>query len=146
MIRICDRAERALAARHAGSGRQVWIERGATSFAYVYDFGDNREHTIRVEAALEGDPAVEYPRFVAGERRGLPEDVGGTDGYFEFVKAATRPQHREHRQVTEWYGGPYDPDNTDEPRIVVELERMARKRTLGMRASEEPGASALTFA
>ncbi len=110
------------------------IDKGVTSFAYIYDFGDNWEHTVLVEAVLDADPALEYPRFLAGERRGPPEDVGGTEGYYEFVKAATRPRHREHRQVLEWYGGPYDPDDIDERRIIVGLESMARKRTLGKAA------------
>jgi hypothetical protein len=110
------------------------IDKGVMSFAYVYDFGDNWEHTIKVEAVADADPAFEYPRFLAGERRGPPEDVGGLDGYLEFVKAATRPRHREHRQVLEWYGGPYDPNDIDVPRIVAGLDRMARKRTLGKAA------------
>jgi hypothetical protein len=110
------------------------IDKGVTSFFYIYDFGDNWEHTVTIEAVAEADPAVEYPRFVAGERRGPPEDVGGTDGYYEFVDAATRPRHREHKRVIEWYGGPYDPDDIDEPKIIAELERMARKRTVGKAA------------
>lgn len=57
---------------------------------YVYDFGDDWEHVIKLEAtAPRGDTA---PRAVCldGRRDGSPEDCGGVDGY-EQVSAATDP-------------------------------------------------------
>lgn len=45
------------------------VVRGITTFNYTYDFGDDWRHSITVEAVTDADPAVEYPRFVDGDRR-----------------------------------------------------------------------------
>ncbi|WP_376766658.1 IS1096 element passenger TnpR family protein [Rhizobium leguminosarum] len=49
------------------------IERGIATFSNTYDFGDNWRHTITVEAVEDGNPSIEYPRFIDGERRAPPE-------------------------------------------------------------------------
>lgn len=110
------------------------IERGVASLTYTYDFGDDWQHRIEVEAIEAADPAAEYPRFVAGERRAPPEDIGGVLGYEEFVWAMARPRHREHAAMVRWYGGPYDPDDIGEAEIVVGVAKLARRRTLGKAA------------
>nr|WP_241212621.1 plasmid pRiA4b ORF-3 family protein [Sphingomonas sp. ABOLG] len=61
-----------------------------------------------------GEPDVKYPRFVAGERRCPPEDVGCLPGYEMFLKAMGDPTHEEHDRLRDWYGGPYNPDDIDE--------------------------------
>ena len=48
------------------------MERRVRAFLYVYDFGDNWRHRTTMDEARQGDPRVEYPRFVvalAGRRR-----------------------------------------------------------------------------
>ena len=113
------------------------IECGVRKFGYVYDFGDDWRHTIRVEAVADADPGTEYPRFVEGERRGPPEDVGGIDGYYEFLEGMAKPRHQEHQRLLEWYGGPYDPDDIDLPMIASHIGQLARRRTLGRAAYEK---------
>jgi hypothetical protein len=54
------------------------VEAGVASFSYTYDFGDNWQHTVTIEAIADPDPALENPRFIDGGRRAPPEDVGGT--------------------------------------------------------------------
>lgn len=107
------------------------IERGVTSMLYVYDMGDDWRHLVAIEAVEPADDQASYPRFVAGERRCPPEDVGGTDGYYRFLEAISDPEHREHAAVTEWYGGGYDPDNMDEPIVRVRMAEIASRRTAG---------------
>jgi len=51
-----------------------------TEFEYVYDFGDDWEHDLLLEAILQPDPNIPYPRCIAGERNCPPEDVGGSGG------------------------------------------------------------------
>lgn len=111
------------------------VDRGVKRFTYVYDFGDDWEHRITVEAAAEGEAGVAYPRFVGGARRGPPEDVGGTPGYQEFLAAVTNPRHRAHKQTIEWHGGPYDPDDIGLPEIRLRLGRIARRRRAGKAAA-----------
>ena len=110
------------------------IEKGFREFVYTYDFGDNWQHTVTVEAIAEADPAVSYPRFIAGERRAPPEDVGGTWGFEEFVEAMTKPRHREKKAMMEWYGGPFDPEMMDRKAIETAMGRLAKRRSAGLAA------------
>lgn len=110
------------------------VDRGVERFTYVYDFGDDWEHRITVEAVTEGAPGVAYPRFVDGARRGPPEDVGGPPGYQEFLKTVTNPRHRRHKETLAWYGGPYDPDDIGDLAIRLRIGQIAGRRA-GKRAS-----------
>lgn len=47
-------------------------------------FGDDWRHDIFVESVGDGEAGVDYPAFVAGERRRPPEDVDGVPGSMEF--------------------------------------------------------------
>lgn len=111
------------------------LDRGVECFSYLYDFGDDWEHLITVEAVEEGAPGVAYPRFVDGARRGPPEDVGGPPGYQEFLKAATNPRHRRHKEVIAWYGGAYDPDDIGDLAVRLRIGQIAKRRRAGKRAS-----------
>jgi len=69
-----------------------------------------------------------YPKFLSGERRCLPEDCGGPPGYSDFIENIERPQSKKAREALKWYGGPYDPDEIDEEKILMALKRIARRR------------------
>ena len=114
------------------------IARGADRFVYVYDYGDNWRHEVIVEEVRDGDPEIEYPAFVDGARRCPPEDVGGPDGFMDFLEAILDPANEEHRAMLEWYGGPFDPSDLDEARARFGLENMARRRR-GPLASHRSG-------
>ncbi|MFS8045070.1 plasmid pRiA4b ORF-3 family protein [Rhizobium sp. BR 314] len=107
------------------------IERGIATFKYTYDFGDNWQHTITVEAVEEGNPALEYPRFIDGERRAPPEDVGSTSGFEEFLKVMSKPRHPQHREFVRWYGGRFDPVDISVDIIQDRVAKLARRRMLG---------------
>ena len=70
------------------------VDRGIEQFLYVYDFGDNWRHDLFIEEVRDGEPDVDYPVFVDGERRGPPEDVGGVTGFMEFLEAMPEPAPR----------------------------------------------------
>ena len=84
------------------------VDRGITTFNYTYDFGDDWRHSITVEAVTDADPAVEYPRFLDGDWRAPPEDVGGLPGFEDFLIAMSKPRHAQHRKVVDWYGGRFE--------------------------------------
>ena len=107
------------------------LEGDIRQFAYTYDFGDNWQHTVSVEAVFQADPAAEYPRFLAGARRAPPEDVGGTFGFEEFLTILSKPRHRERKSLLEWCGGPFDPGAVDLETIQAKMSKLARRRTLG---------------
>ncbi len=95
---------------------------------YEYDFGDSWEHDIHLEEITELDPDAMYPIVVAGARAGLPEDVGGTDGFRDFLRAIADPNDPEHEEYLVWCGGSYDPDKFDASSINMILERRRMQR------------------
>ena len=107
------------------------LDRGITTFNYTYDFGDDWRHSITVEAVTDADPAVEYPRFVDGDRRAPPEDVGGVPGFDGFLNAMAKPRHVQHREVVEWYGGRFEANDIGVDTINERIAKLARRRTLG---------------
>jgi len=76
---------------------------------YVYDFGDNWQHRIKLEKTLMPDPQLKLPLCVAGANATPPDDCGGVYGYYDFVAAVSDPNHPEHAEMCEWIGRPWDP-------------------------------------
>ncbi len=91
---------------------------------YVYDFGDNWEHAIKVEKLVPAEPGVAYPRLIEATGACPPEDIGGGWGYAEFLEVVTDPSHPDHAEMIENYG-PFDPAFVDTAKIH---QRLARPR------------------
>lgn len=85
------------------------VEAGARRFTYLYDFGDNWEHTVKVEDLLMPPREGARIRCIAGENACPPEDVGGPNAYFDLLTAIRDPAHEEHASMLEWVGGAFDP-------------------------------------
>ena len=98
-----------------------------TTIDYIYDFGDNWHHVIKVEKIDDAIPGGEYPRLVRAIGACPPEDVGGGPGYADFLEAMADPNHEEHARMLEWHGGKFDPDEAEIGRILVNFERLAKK-------------------
>ena len=81
---------------------------GMASFRYVYDFGDDWEHKIKVEKVLPPDP-LPMLLCVGGANACPPEDVGGPYSYPEFLAAIADSGHPDHDEMLEWIGGAFDP-------------------------------------
>lgn len=94
------RSESTRLARALGSSRTM---------NYVYDFGDNWQHRIKVEKTLMPDPQLKLPLCVGGANATPPDDCGGVYGYYDFVAAVSNPDHPEHAEMSEWIGTPWDP-------------------------------------
>ena len=107
------------------------VERGVSAFSYTYDFGDDWRHSVTIENVTAADPTLDYPRFVDGSRRAPPEDVGGIPGFDEFLDAMTTPRHPDHKRLTEWYSGSFDPDDLNLPVIRSRIGELARRRASG---------------
>lgn len=127
-----DLSARTLSAKTTKLG--TIVERGITELAYTYDFGDDWRFKITMEDTHQADPAIEYPRFVEGEGRAPPEDVGGLSGFEHFLEAIVDPEHEEHDELKGWYGGPFDPADIRRHEILKRVGRLARRRTLGKAA------------
>jgi len=93
-------------------------------FLYLYDFGDNWEHEVRLEKELVLDPEGRYPLCVEGKRACPPEDVGGPDGYRDFLEALGSPCHPEHEALKDRAVQDFDPDLFDRESANRRLERI----------------------
>lgn len=71
---------------------------------YVYDFGDDWDHSILVEKVLEydaGDPAV---RCTGGRGAAPAEDSGGVWGWQGILAILEDPSHAEYAEYRDWLG------------------------------------------
>ena len=84
---------------------------------YEYDFGDDWQHEIVLEAIAPRETGRRYPVCLDGARRCPPEDCGGVTGYDRMLKALADPSDEEHDSYVEWTGGGYDPGKFD-PKAV----------------------------
>ncbi len=77
---------------------------------YAYDFGDNWEHTICLEAILPRESKAQYPICLEGARACPPEDCGSIPGYERLVEVMKNPRSEEYEGMREWLGKAYDPE------------------------------------
>ena len=68
---------------------------------------------------------MSYPRFLEGEGRCPPEDIGGAWGYANFLEAIADPTHQQHDEFLEW-SGPFDPTDIGETTIRYELGKLTK--------------------
>ena len=84
---------------------QVIEDTGKKTINYIYDFGDNWEHRIKIGRITDPVPGELYPRLIEVTGKCPPEDVGGFPGYYGFLDAMADPKHPEHDHLKDWYGG-----------------------------------------
>ena len=118
------------------------IKRGIATMTYTYDMGDDWRHTVTIQAVEAGDAKVNYPRFVTGQRRCPPEDVGGLPGFENFLDVIADPAHPEHREVLSWYGRPYNPEDMAEVATKRRIGVIARRRIAAKTAAAKRKATA----
>ena len=100
---------------------------GTKTLKYLYDFGDDWEHTIKIERLLDPEPSIVYPRLLEASGRCPPEDIGGPWGYAEFLEAIHDPKHERHTEFNEWIGGAFDPAQVDTNALSAELAALAKR-------------------
>ncbi|PLX68400.1 MAG: plasmid pRiA4b ORF-3 family protein [Denitrovibrio sp.] len=116
------------------------IKKKGESFDYIYDFGDDWFHKIKLEDInyKPADPS-EILGCIAGEGTCPPEDVGGVGGYEEFCEIMANFQHEEHKETYDWYvdmtgNTIFDPSAFDVDEVNWELGKYVkwtRDRVLG---------------
>lgn len=104
---------------------------------YVYDFGDDWKHTIRLVRETRPERGVRYPTCLAGRLACPPEDCGGVLGYCDLVRILANPQHKEHREMRAWAdwitGGPapYDPQHFSVEETNLRLAGVDNRKPFG---------------
>ena len=78
------------------------------SFQYVYDFGDDWIHEIKVEKISPPEKGASYPRCLEGENACPNEDSGGIYGHYGLLKILQDPGHPDYEDIKEWMGR-FDP-------------------------------------
>ena len=106
---------------------EVLVDAGDT-LLYVYDYGDNWGHKIRLEAVSDRPDGVTPVVCIDGRRAGPPEDCGGVHGYEEMLSEAADPASDEHADAVErmvhYFGGTdFDPSqfNLDDANAALEF-------------------------
>ena len=75
-------------------------------FRYTYDFGDDWHHEVAVER-IDHEGAT-GPTLLGGAGACPPEDVGGTEGYAEFLSVVRDAHHPRRKEWEDW--ADFDPD------------------------------------
>lgn len=100
---------------------------GTRTIQYVYDFGDDWDHNIRIERVNEAMPGMTYPRLLKAAGACPPEDVGGAWGYEEFLEALADPDHEQHEDMVRWSGGNFNAEDAGIDGITERIDRLAKK-------------------
>jgi Plasmid pRiA4b ORF-3-like protein len=100
---------------------------GTKTLNYVYDFGDNWQHSIKISKTTDPVPGNLYPRLIEVTSKCPPEDVGGIPGYYEFVDAMADSKHPEHTHLKDWYESIFDPVQPQTDELKLEVLKLAKK-------------------
>ncbi len=98
---------------------------------YIYDFGDNWNHSIVLEKIMPREPKVKYPICIGGERACPPEDCGGIWGYEEFIEAIMDPENEHYQEYIEWADGDFKPEYFDAKNVRFDNPKKRLKLMLG---------------
>jgi hypothetical protein len=94
--------------------------------AYDYLFAEGWHVDIRLEKTAAAEKGAVYPRCVAGERAGPPEDCGGIEAYKDMLYCLKHPETDLGREWREWLGPAYDPEKCDPGAINKALKRLTK--------------------
>ena len=84
---------------------------------YQYDFGDDWQHELLIEARADAEAGRTYPVCLEGEGACPPEDCGGSPGYERLKEILADPSDEEHDELKTWaesqLRGEFDPARFD---------------------------------
>lgn len=106
---------------------RVLADAGRKTFNYVYDFGDNWSHTVRLEKIaphVAGAPAY---ILLDAQGRCPPEDCGGPPGYAQLLEILSDPDHEDYEDMVMWAGGRIDPADPERDVLELNLARLERR-------------------
>jgi hypothetical protein len=102
------------------------------TFLYVYDFGDDWYHTIKLEKVLPHEDGISYPRCIGGKSHSPPEDCGGPPGYQNLLEVLANPEDTEYKSTREWVDsmkdGTFDPEKFKASDVVFDDPKERFKR------------------
>jgi hypothetical protein len=102
-------------------------ETGARTIHYLYDFGDSWDHVIKLERWFENTDTAGLPLLLDAAGRCPPEDIGGPDGYAEFLAAISDTTHPRHAELAELAPGGFNPIMADKVALDKSVNELAQK-------------------
>lgn len=103
-----------------------WLDEGDT-FLYTYDFGDDWQHTVKVEKIIKYDKR--YPQVLKSKGSNMIEDCGGIWGFYDCIDQA-EPFNMEavNEEFSKWYMKevypvPYGEDDFGEDIFISDEEK-----------------------
>lgn len=105
------------------------IARSGLEFHYIYDFGDDWKHLIRVKDIISTDLPLQHAVLRKAEMAGPVEDCGGANGYMGLVGIIARDDDSlEAIQVLNWAEefGRLAPGYCDERAINAAFVRLSQ--------------------
>lgn len=121
--------------------KQVLESTGSKTLHYIYDFGDDWHHVIKVEKLIDAAPDTLYPRLLKATGACPPEDIGGPPGYAYFLEIIANPEHEEHEEQLEWYGELEEPDIEYITDVFGRMAELWASKPQRKPAAKKPGAS-----
>jgi hypothetical protein len=94
--------------REGGVRLAAVLPRPGSEMLYIYDFGDDWQHDLRLEAVFAAESGVQYPRVVNGARSCPPEDSGGPAGYADLLEILMDPAHEQFEDMRQWAGSHFN--------------------------------------
>lgn len=104
-----------------------------STLVYRYDFGDDWEHQIRIEAVEEPKTSSTRVVCLAGARRCPLEDCGGAPGYENLIRVLGDPNDEEHADLKRWAGRAFDPEKFELEKVNKQLGVIARRLEKALR-------------
>jgi hypothetical protein len=95
-------------------------------FHYDYVYGEDWTHTVELEAVADAVPAAKYPSLLSAQGRCPPADIGGVDGYENFLRAIADPNHLHHEAMRDWDDPEFDPARVDEVALRANLADLGK--------------------
>lgn len=95
-------------------------------FSYVYDFGDDWQHTVTL-VKIDSSTSHPVPLCLDGARSCPQEDVGGVWGYQHMLEVLSTPNHPERDHFIGWVKKGYDSEQFSCEEVNLELQRQKDK-------------------
>lgn len=101
------------------------VGRRGMIFQYICQFEDTWKHRLTLSNDHFDSSKQEVDTMcVAGEGACPPRDVGGIEGYVEFLRAFEDPEHPDHYDVLDEFGEDFDRDEFYLDRINASLRAL----------------------